>query len=674
MSCKECWPKALKPWLRALAHDQGATVHETPGYFMRHLHLLKIMGSPMVLGTQTGDRDQARLHPYFLHEERDVLKNRDAGAAVIVTVLFVGIVLIGILTITSSLSIRSRSNTANEAMAFQAVLASESGVNSFLSRSNRIAPYGGSTPTTCPAATSTETPAQAADRFLCSFNAWLATSFQTGATAANVEAVGNFTVSDDNTAQVTLTAIKAEVTSTLPYKLKAIELQATSTVSGSSTRVLQRFTALKNELGYPNLPGAVTSWPSVDLNGNAEIAGYTTENTSNDGILQNRMYVTRQNGNALAVGTPVTVNIGTDSVSQAYSSQATVGSYVRLPLNNLTGTLTGTQYGIFKVINNSATALSLEPVSLPSILGGGTIKAGSVGLDLIMNGLKTYDSAANRLNIVAREMFVKGDTVSITVNGTRYVNTIESTALNPDGTQAVTVTANGWKSNSTSSPSTYTAVSTPSNTFFNEGSVVTKSTNAVVTAGTFEGGGSTATSGGILTGSTGGTSLVPSPYDNTLFIQTFGMTPNQLKSMSTLWTADTFNGAMNGLNWVSSTTGSINANSSKMTGTGVVVFAGDLTINQSGGGGADGSCDFKGIIYVRGNLNIQGNLELCGAIVVEGSIVSADGLTVTNTDADDTDFAGTGRKVSYNPDYIMDAVAGAGNYAFTPVVASWRQR
>ncbi|MFC4426779.1 hypothetical protein [Deinococcus navajonensis] len=602
-----------------------------------------------------------------------MLKNREAGAAVIVTVLFVGIVLIGILTISASLALRSRSNTANEALAFQAVLAAESGANSFLSRSNRIAPYGGATPTTCTAATSTETSTEAQARFLCSFNAWLATYYQTGATATDVEAVGNFSVNDAGTAQVVLTALKAEVTSTVPYKLTALELQATSTVSNSSTRVLQRFAALKNELGYPNLPGAVTSWPSVDLNGNAEIAGYTAQNASNDGILQNRMYVTRQNGNVLTTGTPVMVNIGTDSVSQAYSSQASVGSYIRLPLSNLAGTLTGTEYGTFKVLDNSGTALSLQPVTLPSISGGAAIKGGSVGLDLIMNGLRSYDAGTNRLNIAAREMFVKGDTVAMTVGGVRYINTVTSTALNPDGTQAVMVTANGWKKNSTSSPDTYTAVSTPSNSFFDEGSVVTKSTNAVVTAGTFDGGGSTATSGGVVTSSTYGAELVPSPLNNQLFTQTFGMTPNQLKSMSTQWTESTFNGNMTGLNWVSSSDGSINANASKMTGTGVVVFAGDLTINQSGGGGT-GNCDFKGIIYVRGNLNIQGNLELCGAVVVEGSIISPDGLTVTNTDSDDTDFAGTGRKVSYNPDYIMDAVAGAGNYSFTPVTSTWRQR
>ena len=82
----------------------------------------------------------------------------------------------------------------------------------------------------------------------------------------------------------------------------------------------------------------------------------------------------------------------------------------------------------------------------------------------------------------------------------------------------------------------------------------------------------------------------------------------------------------------------------------------------------------KGVIYVRGNLNIQGNLGLCGAIVVEGSILDSTGMTVTGSDASDTSFNGTGRKVQYDPTVIMDVTAGAGKYVLSLEPGTWRQR
>jgi hypothetical protein len=151
------------------------------------------------------------------------------------------------------------------------------------------------------------------------------------------------------------------------------------------------------------------------------------------------------------------------------------------------------------------------------------------------------------------------------------------------------------------------------------------------------------------------------------------MTPSELKAKANVITEPQFGaagGIVNGLMWMTqNSNGSTNLNSEKPTGSGILIIEGDFTLNQN----SATECALSGLIYVRGNLNIQGNLQMCGSIVVEGSILDTAG-NVVSWENDPSQFAGNGRKVTYDPDALFDAVSGAGEYDFTANTGTWRQR
>ncbi|MFD1729880.1 hypothetical protein ACFSC4_31210 [Deinococcus malanensis] len=79
-------------------------------------------------------------------------KQREAGVAVLVMVLFTAIILIVVVSITSAMTLGSRRGAASETRAYQAALASESGQNAFTVRSRSVAQYGAESPPPAPAA------------------------------------------------------------------------------------------------------------------------------------------------------------------------------------------------------------------------------------------------------------------------------------------------------------------------------------------------------------------------------------------------------------------------------------------------------------------------------------------------------------------------------------------
>ncbi|WP_189003599.1 hypothetical protein [Deinococcus malanensis] len=585
-------------------------------------------------------------------------KQREAGVAVLVMVLFTAIILIVVVSITSAMTLGSRRGAASETRAYQAALASESGQNAFTVRSRSVAQYGGGIPATCTGSTKVKA--------LCGVNAWLTT-------VTGTQAPGSFTVESAGVATggtVSLVAVDVDLDPTT-NKLTSVDIEARGTTTAGQARVLQRYTAVKADLGFPNVPGAVTSYPSVQIQGGptSTIAGTTATSADNTGLYDDLLTVSRA-GSASALGTgSVTLNVNT--TSQARASQVAVGSYIQLPLSDLAGTLSSTQTGTFKVTGNTGTTLAVTPVRMPTITGGAALPSGDLGLDYVMNGIVSYNS--NVLTMNSKESFVVGDQVAVKVGVYTYTSAVSSTVTNPDGTQSVTVGT--WTATTpTTVPATPSAPAFTSYTALDlEGRPVQKSTNAVVTAGSFTTGGQATATGDVKQG-TAGAALVPSPLSDALFIKTFGMTPSQMKPLASVFTEAQFDGDVSGLTWVTGTAGDrdINMNNEKVQGTGILIVDGDLTINQTTA--EVNSCGFKGIIYVRGNVDIRGNLQLCGAIVVEGSILSSDGLTVTGVDDDDSDFGGNGRKVSYDPEAIFDAVAAAGAYTFTRVPAGWRQR
>ncbi|MFC5849565.1 hypothetical protein [Deinococcus petrolearius] len=559
----------------------------------------------------------------------------------IIVVLFTSIILAVVVATTSVLTLGGRRNSADEAAAYQAVLASESGQQAFVVRSRTLTPFS-NWDLTC-----SGTPKQKA---LCSINKWLETE-------NNAKRVGTFAVS--NSGAVVLRATDVEIreapAGSGKYKLVSVDIQATGTARSSEARALQRYTAIKQDLPNLDLPAAVTSHPDVRLSGGAIVDGVTTNSAGNDAVYQRLLSVRRTGETSLSMGTQVTVDVNTASLDRL--AQVKVGSYVRLPINSLAGTLSGTHEGTFRVDASVGGRLTLQPIRLPSLPGGAIpyLESGNIDLDYVMNGVVSL--AGNTLTVQATETFIKGDTVAVTVGNTTYTTTVTEPPV--AGAAGTVLKVGTW------SPGTPpTSSSEPL-----EGQALRKSTRGVVTAGEFDEG-RAAPVGGILEGAAG-QALVPSPLQDALFKKTFGMTPTELKAMSQVITASQFAdmaGQIDGLMWMTNV-GNGNLNNEKPTGKGILVIDGDFTLNQNG----DEQCDLSGLIYVRGNLRIQGNLQMCGALVVEGSILNSEGIVVGEDD-DDSFFSGNGRKITYSADALFDVVAGAGAYQFSRQAGTWRQK
>ncbi|WP_221088736.1 hypothetical protein [Deinococcus aquaedulcis] len=564
------------------------------------------------------------------------MSHRQDGVTTIVIVLFTGVLLLAMLVGSMQMTLGNRVSTANEAQAFNVALVSESGQNAFVARSLSIAPFNAAP--TC--LTSCEA------YYTNALRTWLSKS------TSGSEKVGTFAVGNNGNVQLSVAGIRIEpVAGTSPqeYRLASVDIRSTGTLNGNTARIVQTYSALKTSLPFPNVPGAVTSRPSVALQGGVEIVGGALGGR-NDGVYQRLLKVTRDNQTNGALSATDNITVDVTGGSQARSRQLPEGSYVRLPV--------GTGTGTFQVTTNYGTSLDLRPVNFSGLTGTllPPLDSGQLDLDFVTNGVESYTS--NSMVVRALETFIPGDTLSVTVGTTTYTATVNS-AVKTGNSQNLSISWNG-----TAPP---LAGSTGG---IREGSAVTKTTNAVVTAGTFSNSNNASVTGRTLQGRG---DLIPSALNDALFLKTFNMTPSDMKAMSKVEFDQSFDGTAEGMHWIMGQGGtsgeSINLNSEKLTGKGIIIVDGDLTINQNGAP----QCGLSGILYVRGNVRIQGGLELCGALVVEGSILDSSGAVI-GLDNDASFFAGNGRKVTYSMDALMDAVGSSGPYDFTSQVGYWRQR
>ena len=545
-------------------------------------------------------------------------KSREAGFSSILIVLMTAVVLIGVLTTTTTVTLGQRKNSSNELAAYTAVLASESGQETFKARATSR-PFAMATPT-------------------CSglLAQGCYQSAYTNALNSYLTSLGAITTPNG---QATLSVASVSVAG--DGSLAGVDVLSTSQSGNDAARIIRSYSSARLNVGFPHVPGALTSYPGVNLGGNATIAGRTVTNPANTGLIGNFMTVQNTSTGILSAGSPVTVTVTPQNQSRL--SQLQAGQYVRLPTTLLNG-LPGAD-ATFKVGATTGNQLTLLPVQVPPVPS--TLASGSLALTNVLNGVSS--SLGTQLTVNAVETFYPGDQVSATVAGVTYTTTV--TAVNGNA-----ITTQAWPAG------------TP--TLLPEGTALVKSTNAIVTTGTYSGSANqTPTSGGIVAGVPGG-QLITSPVNDALFQQLLGTTPTALRNISTLVTSTTFTGAVSGLTWLDTgSSQSINLNSQKVTGKGLLVVDGDLTLNNNG----NGNCDYSGVLVVRGNLRLQGNIQICGALIVEGAILTLDGLNVTGIDSTITDVLGTGQKVTYDPAAIMDALNGAGPYAFTGA-RNWRQQ
>ena len=546
-------------------------------------------------------------------------KSREAGFSSILIILMTAVVLIGVLTTTITITLGQRKNSSNELAAYTAVLASESGQETFKARA-ASKPFAAAT-ITCLGKTTQE----------CKL-------IYTNLLTPYLASLGTVTTPNG---QTTLSVASVNVAG--DGSLTGVDVLSTSQSGNDAARIIRSYSSARLNVAFPRVPGALTSYPGVNISGNATVDGRTVTDPANTGLISDFMTVQNTSAAVLLPGTPVSVTVNPQDTSRL--SQLKIGQYVRLPtlLNGLPGA-----NATFKVGGMTGNQLNLLPVQVPSPQS--TLASGSLALTNVLNGVAS--SLGTQLTVSAVETFAPGDQVSVTVAGIQYTTTV--TAVNGNA-----ITTQAWPAG------------TP--TVLPEGTALVKSTNAVVTAGTYSGSAKQATApGNIVSGVTGG-QLITSPVNDALFQQLLGMTPTALRRDSSIFTSANFPGAVSGLTWLDTgSTQSINLNGQpKLTGKGLLVVDGDLLLNQNGS--STGSCDFSGVLVVRGNLRLQGNIQICGAVIVEGAVLTLDGLNATGIDSTITDVLGTGQKVTYDPAAIMDALNGAGPYAFTGT-GNWRQQ
>lgn len=539
-----------------------------------------------------------------------------------------GMTLASIIAITTQVSLGTRRTAADDATSARLLMAAESGLAGFLDRTRRAGVgYSGANNS-------------------ASMNSVLAQMIDG---------------SPMNSFSVPGATVTIKVNKTIPATfatlndLNAIDVTSTATSGNDRSSVTQRFTVKRGNLPKLNIPGALTSYPGVNLNGNASIGGATID-APERAVYGSYLNLKRKDALSAAKGVPLVMDTTGTLMPRLKALQP--GSYVRLPLADVAGALLpGAPTGLFRVDakDTAAQTVTLTPTSLPSGVLAPFLPT-SAPADLVRNALTSV--SASSMTVQNSETFIQGDTVRVTLGGVAYTATVSGTPVNTPA--ATTFNLSNW---SPAAPSA-SALQT-----FAEGQPVSKSTLGVVTARSFSKG-KTDPVGGVLENASA--SIVPSPLNDTLFYQTFGMSPESLQGLSTVLTETQFSAnskAVDGLTWLTSTDHSLNLNNEKITGKGILIVDGDLTVNQN----QSGACDMNGVLYVRGNLRIQGNLQLCGAIVVEGSVLNNDN-EVISINYSDTALLGTGRKIQYDPNVLYDITQGTGKVAFSSLVGSWRQQ
>ncbi|NTY00252.1 pilus assembly PilX N-terminal domain-containing protein [Deinococcus sp. JMULE3] len=231
---------------------------------------------------------------------------RDQGVALVVTLLFTGIVLMIIVMTSATLVTGARSGGADERRAYQALLAAESGLNTVMVRVNRrlsTTPYTGST--------------QAA------LQAWLA-GLNTDPDAALFPATLTFT----------------------PKSGDVFTVESRGAASGAVKVALQDFRLTPVFLsGGMRLRAALTSLPRINANGSSKITG------------------TSGRGQITTLATGLTAALGSAGVTATVkdASGLRTGDYVQVPSTTgprfrVTG-INGTQVNLTSVPGTLATAL-----------------------------------------------------------------------------------------------------------------------------------------------------------------------------------------------------------------------------------------------------------------------------------------------------------------------------
>lgn len=544
------------------------------------------------------------------------------GFAVIIVVFFSVLILISVTSAAFYSALGTRSGTASDKTSYSMLLAAESGLDTFPTRYALASPQPNFSYPAIP---------------------------QSGEATSEVSlgSLANLTVGGIN---VNLSA--KTVTTAGNNKYIRITSTATSSSGGSVTSkkvVLRDFTPPSTG-GYGNTPAAITSFNSIQVTGNASIAGYDT-----DVVFGN----TRSTPNAVldALNNTIAVDYNASSVLDAMN----INDKVRLKIAGTdydfsvkalgTNSLNGSPRVTLSPLNASTPLSTLAPsmgnipiarapvytmtssLSVPANATTSVLPLSAVtGLRVDQN----YSSGSGSYN--------DAQTINLTVGGTTYTGSITNISSNN-----VTVS---W------SPKPSSSFIIPADTRVDTIIPALLSKYDISTGGSSE-------TGAIVKYSKWFSAR------ESMFETFFGINKTKMQSSSgvSVVSPNNYQKDMNAYtNKIVYVTGDLSITGQPgLCGTGyILIVDGDLSINQSD------NC-FKGIVYVTGDFSFQGNPAMKGSIVVEGDTKAKD----IEADGDILKITGTGSgtfKMQFDPNIISTLSASIPSSSTFSTTSTWRQK
>lgn len=201
---------------------------------------------------------------------------RTQGFAIVVVLLISLVILMSIVTTASVTTLTTRVTTADERVAYQALLTAESGINSLEARIRSLptasryrGPFNDSTP-------------QLKTQSLAALNAWL-----------NAQGLATLELAEANQATLSITDLQTSPT-------ERITVRSTGKLGDRGVKlVLVDFVRFR-EARLPPVSAALTSWPDIKVSGNAMITGQA--GTGASGRIDN--VATATSGFVIGAGTP----------------------------------------------------------------------------------------------------------------------------------------------------------------------------------------------------------------------------------------------------------------------------------------------------------------------------------------------------------------------------------
>ncbi|MCP2015020.1 hypothetical protein L1280_002172 [Deinococcus sp. HSC-46F16] len=577
-----------------------------------------------------------------VHVLRPRRRRREEGIALVVVLLFTAVVLTIVVSTTATLALGARGGGVNERAAYQALLAAESGLNTFEAR---VRDKTDSLPLAQRLRGTPPTPQQ--------FNAWL-------------QAYGLNTYTTASGRSVTLTFD--------PAQAPDLALVATEANGNTKKVVLQNYSAYSAPAYNIRADAPLVSYPNVDVKGGARIEGQNGLNST--GMTQ-----------VAKVDQPSGVTLAASATAPTFSMnlEATLGARDRMLLAAGDYVSVGSRsYRVQSVREATGTQPRDAEVTLKAL-------GDSFPLITITNSaaVQRIDSAvtASFIQTVNQTTTVPvSDPTFFVVGSDVFLGAMKGRVESID-TLAKTIQVN-WLSTSGANSATVT-----------EGTPVRRDVRAVASGYGIDG--EDQVTNGVYEDDLRLRNLNPfNPSADTettdLFTHTFGQTKKQMLNVAPFNVGLT---ATDPQPWVNPTSGftgtmpdpptrpvlidgSLHLNGSQeLCGRGILIVKGNMTVNGTCAAG------FQGAIYVMGDYDQQGNSIINGAVIAEGATEIVAGTEcVPNPTGDtgsgsgnscDTQVAGTGQgsgKINYDRGALLAAGSLLSPPTFGAVQGTWRQR